>query len=428
MRSLRQPWPELVLLAVAAIWILSGAGSTPFHPDEASLLFQSRDLELLLSDPAEMAWSNSSASSPELTYRLLNAPLPKYVLGLGRWAVGAAAGEVDVDWDWSMSWSANQAAGALPDQRTLAGPRLASASMVVLAVVALYFAGRILGGRSTGIAAALFLATNALVLLHGRRAMAEGVLILGVSAAVVGLLAADRRPWLSGLAAGIAASAKTSAAVWVPLGWLAVAWHRRSWAAAGSPLRPLAGFTAAALAAVVVLHPVLWRDPIGAARAMWTARQELVAAQVEMTDRVMPGVVLASPVERLGSLLAHLYFAPLQFAEAANYLEQTEHAQTEYLAVPGHNLMRGFAGGAVFLGLGLLGVATSIRSRNPTSRRRLAILLVAATIVQAAALLAFVPLSFQRYWVPLVPLACLWAGRGTADLIAAIARLRPGSR
>lgn len=425
MRLARGPWLELALLVVASLWILAGAAGTPFHPDETSLLFQSRDLERLASDPAAMAWRRSSPQSPDLTYRLLNAPLPKVLLGLGRLAAGFPDDAVAVDWDWSKSWNENEAAGALPPGRLLAAVRVVSAALLLPAIVALYFAGRALGGRATGLASAILLATNALVLLHGRRAMAEGTLVFAVSIAVLGLMHADRRSWLAGLAAGLAAAAKTSAAIWVPLGLLAVAWPGDQRRSLGALLLRLAEFTAAAGVVVFLLHPVSWSDPIGAAQAMWRARQDLVAAQVETIERVMPGMVLAAPIDRLASMLVHLYFAPLQFAEAANYMDQTAAAEAAYLAAPGHNLLRSLSGGAVLLGLGLLGLVTSIRGTvSPGGSRRAALLLGAATLVQAGALVAFVPLGFQRYWIPIVPLACLWAGHGLASLIGALKELR----
>jgi dolichyl-phosphate-mannose--protein O-mannosyl transferase len=129
-----------------------------------------------------------------MTYRLLNAPLAKYVLAAARWTVGVPASEVESDWDWAKSWEDNLAAEALPAQAILAAARTASALLVVLAVVALYFCGVALGGRATGLAAAILLGTNALVLLHGRRAMAEGALLFAIALALLGLLHAARHP------------------------------------------------------------------------------------------------------------------------------------------------------------------------------------------------------------------------------------------
>ena len=45
------------------------------------------------------------------------------------------------------------------------------------------------------------------------------------------------------------------------------------------------------------------------------------------------------------------------------------------------------------------------------------ILLLAATILQTLTLLAFVPLPWQRYYLPVVPYACLWAAVGIEQLL-----------
>ena len=58
------PWIEIVVLTVLAAFLLRGAATVPFHPDELSWLFQSRDLETLLTRP----------TSPRLARRRPNPP------------------------------------------------------------------------------------------------------------------------------------------------------------------------------------------------------------------------------------------------------------------------------------------------------------------------------------------------------------------
>ena len=421
------PWLEVILLVALAAFLLASAGGVPFHPDETTWLFQSRDLEAFLARPRSLAWRSGLEPSPDMTYRLLNAPLAKDVLAAARWIVGAPAAAVAVDWTWSDSWDDNVAAGALPAPGVLAAARTASAGLVVLAVVALYFCGTALAGRGTGLAAAILLGTNALVLLHGRRAMAEGALTLAVCLALLGLLHAERHPWLAGIAAGLAFAAKTSAAVWIPVGWMAAAWsadpQRRSWRAVAARV---GAFTLAAGGVTLLLYPVLWAEPLNALAAMWRARQELLAAQVAATNAVMPWAVLVTPGQRAATFLVHLYFSPLQFAEAANYLRQTAAAEAAYSASPFHALFRGLAGGALLLGLTLLGIAQGLRRvRMPeTNERRAFGVVLVATAVQAAALAFAVPLAFQRYVLALVPLACLWCGCGIATVVERLTRNR----
>ena len=420
MKGTPYPWIEIAALLLFSIFLVGGASGVPFHPDESSWLFQSRDLEGLLSDPASLAWRRDVGATQDLTYRLLNAPLAKYILGAARLAGGFPATAVDSDWDWTKAWEENVRAGALPSERLLRDARRASALLLIPAVIALYLCGRALGGRTTGLAAAILLATNALILLHGRRAMAEGALTLGICLALLGLLYADRHPWLAGLAAGLAFSAKTSAAVWIPLGLVAAAWagDRRNRSLRGT-LQRVGAFTLAAGVLIIGLHPILWADPPGAVIEMWRARQLLVAAQVETASEFMPLAVLRTSGDRIAGILAHLFLTPLQFAEAGNYLRETAAAEAAYLRLEGNTLLRSFFGGSLLFGLGLLGGVVAVRRDWPAGagQRRATALAVLATIVQAVALAGAVPLAFQRYSLPLVPLVCLWAGRGIASLI-----------
>jgi 4-amino-4-deoxy-L-arabinose transferase-like glycosyltransferase len=421
------PWVEGALLVLLAAILVSGAARVPFHPDETSWLFQSRDLESLVSSPLSLAWRETSATTPELTYRLLNAPLAKYVLGAARLVAGYPAASVATDWNWSLSWEPNVSAGALPDDGLLAAGRVASALLLLPAVIAMYFSGRAVGGRGAGLAAAVLLGLNALVLLHGRRAMAEGALTLAVCLALLGSLHADRHPWLAGAAAGLAFAAKTSAGVWLLTGVVSAAWPGDSdGRAARAIAKRVASFGASAALVILVLHPVLWADPARAIVQMWNARQELVAAQVAATDAAMPWAVIAGPGERAATLLAHLFFAPPQFAEAANYLRQTAAAEAAYLANPVNTLLRGLWGGAILFGLTLLGIVQGVRtarSSDAVQRRRVGVAVLATTF-QSIALVLAVPLAFQRYVMPLVPLATLWCGVGIGSLVAVLTRNR----
>jgi hypothetical protein len=116
----------------------------------------------------------------------------------------------------------------------------------------------------------------------------------------------------------------------------------------------------------------------------------------------------------------------LQFAEAANYLRETAIAEANYLANPFHSLFRGLAGGALLLVLTLVGITRALRrARFPDSEgRRTVALCLLATGVQAAALVLAVPLAFQRYVIPLVPLVCLWSGYALSGIIEAATRNR----
>jgi 4-amino-4-deoxy-L-arabinose transferase-like glycosyltransferase len=421
-RVLRSTAVEAALFAVLSIFLLSGVDLVPFHPDESSLLFQSRDLEALVTGPLSMAWTPGNAPTPEMTYRLLNAPLAKYVLGVARRLAGYGPDSVSVDWDWSKSWGQNVVAGALPPAPLLHGARTASTVALLGAVIALYLAGRKAGGRAAGLAAALLFGLNALSLLHGRRAMAEGTMLFGVAAATLGLLAADRRPFLAGLAVALAVNAKTSTLPLLLIGWLATVWTADP---AGRSVSSQFGRTARYAIGVIlltaVLQPALWRHPLGALQAMWDTRRDLLARQVEDIQRLAPDHVAADLPQRSMILVANLYLAPLQYSEVGNYLVEQRASVQAYESNVSHTLLRGFVGGGLLLGLTLLGMIWALRRARlagPDTTRFYG-LLGLATVFQGLALVSAIPLPFQRYTLPLLPFLCLWQGLG---LVAGVPR------
>ena len=406
---------EVVGFAAVAGFLWWGLARVPFHPDEASLLFESRDLELLVTHPLAMAWRPGTRSSPETTYRLLNAPLPKYILGLGRRVAGYGPESVAVDWNWSRNWEENVMAGALPPADLLEASRAASTIALLAAIVASYVAGRRIGGRAVGWAAAILLGLNALALLHGRRAMSEGTLLMGVALSIVGILSAERRPWLAGLTLALAVNAKFSPVALVPVGLLATAWSvEGSGQSIRAVLRRIAWFGLAFIGVTLLLQPVLWRHPFRSLQAMWQERQALLARQVADMQALAPDHVISSLAERTAVLTANIYLAPLQFEEVGNYTVELRDSYIDYQRVFGHSLLRSSLGGGLLIALTLLGLIWGLqRSRREGAvTRRLFALLFLATFLQGVALVAAIPIPIQRYTLPLLPFLCLWESVG----------------
>jgi 4-amino-4-deoxy-L-arabinose transferase-like glycosyltransferase len=465
-------WVLLILLALLTAFYVLGLPAVPFHPDESTQLYMSADFEQLLTNPFELAFNPNAQGDMKQHYRLIDAPLTRYLLGFGRTIGGFPA--LRTDWDWSKTWDENVQAGALPSEELLYTGRLAITSLLPLGLLFLYLAGKQVGDGMTGLWAALFLGLNALVLLHARRAMAEGALIFGVAFFLWSLFQGDRRAWLCGLAMAIAFNAKQSTLALLPVGLIAVAWLPSQ---ASIDFKRVGVNIAQYLGVFVLLtfalNPVFWNDPVQTIQIAIHERQDLLERQLADTQRLAPEKVLNSPEERLVAVLANLYATPPMFYEVGNYVEEIQPAENEYLSIPGHNLFRGLAGGGIMLFITLFGFAASLlilraigdarrkppeglpvryadqkplpepvsgserydetfgRSesgnlqtfstlRNPSDRKRRAVVLVVlASAAQFSALLLAVPLPWQRYVIPLVPFAALWAGMGLADLISA---------
>jgi 4-amino-4-deoxy-L-arabinose transferase-like glycosyltransferase len=350
---------------------------------------------------------------------LVDAPLTKYLLGLGRSLAGLPA--LPADWDWSKTWQQNQAAGALPDPSLLLAGRLTLTLLLPLSLLLIYQIGARMYGSSTGLLAALLLGLNALVLLHDRRAMAEATLTFGVLFALWSFLAGRRHPWLVGLGLAVVFNAKQTGLALLPVGLLAVALPDPQRQPARHPGYQHPGWlrTAGAWVQILVvfglvtflLNPFLWRRPVQAVQAAIAERQDLQQRQIADFKRLLPEAALENPSRRLAALLANLYFGPPAFAEAGNYSPHTQVSEQAYLAKPGHNLLRGLPGGAVMFALNLVGIGLAclrLRRADPQQRQDLAILLL-ASLCLASGLFWLAPLPWQRYVIPLVPLTCLWS-------------------
>jgi 4-amino-4-deoxy-L-arabinose transferase-like glycosyltransferase len=400
----------LVALGLITAFYLRGAAKVPFHPDESTYLYMSSDLGMLFRDPASLAWTPDKQGDLRQHYRAIDAPLTRYLLGIGLGLAGLPP--LPADWDWTKSWEENQISGALPVEDLLRAGRITVILLLPFCLVLIYLLGAAIAGRYTGLLAAVFLGLNALTMLHNRRAMAEGALTFGILLAAWSFLKADKRPWLAGLAAALAFNAKHSALALLPVGLLAVCWvpgqaPARCRRMVGAATQYMLAFGLLTLA----LNPYLWRNPLQAARATWSARQELLESQLELTIDLAPEQALDTPAMRAIALVANTYITPPSFAEAGNYLEHTEASQAAYLTIPGHNLLRGLAVGGLLLILtvsGLLIAGLRLR-RAPPERRRAIILMLLAPFSLFLALSFTVPLPWQRYSIPLLPFASLWA-------------------
>lgn len=410
----------LAVLALYSIAFLGGVSDVPFHPDESTQLFTSGDVELFWQQPSLLFWREDNENDLRQFYRKLDAPLTRNVLAAGRWIAGLAA--LPVDWDWGKTWQQNQQAGALPSTELLTAGRRAIAALFPFSLLFLFLTARRTVNDFTAWTVAILLAANALALLHLRRAMAEGALIFTTTLVMWSLVRFEKRPWLTAAPAALAFCAKQSLAALIPVGLLAVIWQPGPWNT--SKARRVAGhvllFGLLIFAILALLHPFLWGQPVQAFQAAVRARQELASAQV--ADR--PGQALNTPASKLISMLGSLYLTPPIFAETGNYLDQTRAAEEAYLANPLHSLLRSIPAGGVLLALSLygfvLGCVRSMRFKGPPNRGLA--LLTAATLIQALALLALVPLPWQRYYMPLLPFSCFWIAYGIEQLRAVFAR------
>jgi 4-amino-4-deoxy-L-arabinose transferase-like glycosyltransferase len=415
----RQISPSGKVIALLSLIIILlffyGVNSVPFHPDESSLLYQSQDLEKLFTNPSSLVWDSDRTGELDQTYRLLNPPIPKYIVGLGRILAGYDSESVSVDWNWSTSWEENVASSALPDPNLLLGSRITTTAALLCSLIPLILIARRLSGNSLAIITILIFGIYSIILLHGRRAMSEGPLIFGTSLAILGILEAEKHPWLTGLGTALAASSKLSAAALLPVGLIAILWRRKNSKPSNRVrLRDLMIFSLVVIIVTLILNPVLWSNPLAGIGHIWNSRVDFSIRQTETIRAVSPEQVLETPIQRIIGMMVMMFFRGPQTSEVANYIEQTRSDEESYLSNPFNTVISGSISGGIAFLVTSFGVGFSVFQLKGAAwkKQREIILLLIGTAGQAAAILLANSIPFQRYYVPLVPFTILWMSLG----------------
>ncbi len=407
----------LCAIGLVTLFYTLGIPEVPFHPDESTQLYMSQDWLSQLRNPRELAWQPGTPITDRVAYRLLDPPFTR--LWLGFWLALTQNPAPDHDWDWSKGWEENVHAGALPQPNSLYTARLSIVLLLPLALLGIWKVGKALGGRRSAWIAFALLGSNALVLLHTRRAMAEGPLLVWSIITLWLLSLPNVNPWLVGLTVGLAFNAKYTTLPLLGLALL-IPWLRtspppppRSW------IKPLVIILVIFILVSLTLNPVLWKYPFQTLKEAIAARERLLSAQITDFTNANPLLVATSFPDRIRNLLLQVFFAPPQTSEAANYAEILEVSYQHYLSFPIHNAMRGSVGGGLMLALTLLGILTlPLRQRRNPSPSLVSIsILIGGTLLQSAVILGWLPLTFQRYYIPLIPYLVLWATLGLDSLI-----------
>ncbi len=416
MKFISKHWQKIFLAVVissVSLLYVGGISLIPFHPDEATYLYMSGDLEMLISSPASLMYNPEHPDTLRQYYRLVDPPLTRYIVGIGR--VARNLPPPNVDWDWSLSWVENESNGALPDKDMLMAGRLAVALLFPLTLWCIYKIGVISGSTSLGWVAIALLATNSLVLLHTRRAMAEGILLCGLTLSIFVILTLKKYSWLAAIPVALAVNAKFTAAPMLILSLIviffipAIRGERITKRIINAVLLILVF-----IGVTFLLNPVFWSHPVISIQNAVENRANLMGAQVALFQELNPAQAPSGLGQRLLASMVQAFFSPPSIADVGNYLAYTAEAEREYLAMPVHSFFRGLYAGGVVLFLCLTGMlfwALQITNKSSTYefiRARLIILL--GFFLQGSGLLLFVPLSFQRYQIAMVPFNILFIG------------------
>lgn len=412
-----------IVIAAALAVNLSTLRSVPFHPDESSWILMSADFDVavLHRSPASLAVVNEQPHTQIIEYRLLNGPVAKGLIGAVRWFAGYGPDSIPQDFLWGVPWSENLA--AIPSANLLNAARWPMAVLNAISAGLMLLIGRRVGGPLAGLVAALLFVFDPLMLLHNRRAMAESSLIFGILLCVFCTLRAiaarqKRRgyslPWsiALGLAMAFAMASKQNAIVIIPacLLTMMLVHDQRQWPAI------LATVIVAAGVLFGMLNPMLWQQPGFAVGRMWQVRAALVDNQVRVVQASEPAKVLPNAVARLAAAFDQAFIAAPAAWDADVYLDQLEPDFRAYMSVPQHGALRtrfAMIAIVVFTLIGLLHLLAGL-THGANSARAANALILLWLVASLAFVLVFVPLLWQRYFLPTQPLIPLLAGLGVA--------------
>lgn len=414
----------LVAIAVSlfSVGYLNGIKFVPFHPDETTQIFMSADFFTFFNHPLSLAWTPDAETSLVVHYRLVDPPLTRYMIGFGEWLSGIRP--ILSDWNWSLSWTANQSNGALPDPHLLGIARLSVAILFPLSLLLAYdSARRYFQTIWAGWFALLLTASNALVLLHTRRAMAESALFCLTLLTLWSLAKfSGKRQWLAAIPAALAFNAKYSAVFLIFLVGLKIIFskdnqteqHRGLWEKA---LR-LFQVGAILIFLTVLLNPFLWKQPLAAAEAAIQERAGLSAQQASMqtdTDQSQSGLST-----EIASFLSSAFITMPAIQDVGNYQKELESPAQVYFAYPGTDLLRSITGGAILLLIFLSGMVSIWLERNQPGRKSALLLLIGFLLTSVFNHTVFV-VYYQRYIMAELPYILLisagFLGTLTARLV-----------
>lgn len=401
--------PLIFIIFLFSILYFSGIREVPFHPDESTQIFMSRDVQIFFSQPSLLFYNPAEIENVRQRYRLLDPPLSRWFIGIAQWIFTLPP--LQSDWDWAKTWQENYEMGALPANDNLFISRFSVSFVFPLLLYVAYRTGERIGGKSTAWLNLIFTATNSLILLHTRRAMAESLLLFFASLSIYLLIKQKQYAWLIAIPVALAFNAKYSAAPLFLAGLicsLLTSTKRRI--SIRQTLKSVALYSIIFVSITLLLNPVLWSNPFEAIKAAVTERQSLLFAQTQTIGGYNPAQTPQTIPARLLALTAQVFIAPPAIADIGNYLAATEMQTKIYFSRPWNNLTNGFFIGGFFFALSLIGLIWMIRDAWH-SRQELVnpvILLLIAFVLQLAGIVTGLPLSFQRYYIPLIPFLTLF--------------------
>jgi 4-amino-4-deoxy-L-arabinose transferase-like glycosyltransferase len=245
---------DALFLSVLGGYMFAGLEKVPFHGDESSQIFLSRDYYTLFYDHnwGAIRVQGNLWRTREQYLRTMGGDINSYTIGLTWDLAGYALRDINYSWQWNNDvqfpidqWIFNLAYGHRPSTGLLNISRISSTLFTVLSIVVLYVIARTLtaGSRLAAWVACLIYATTPSILVNGRRATQEGALLFStllvilVAIHVIRVQARDGVTWrklgawylILGAVSGFAVASKHSSATIIAAAFLTIGvlpWRR----------------------------------------------------------------------------------------------------------------------------------------------------------------------------------------------------------
>lgn len=396
--------------------------NVPFHPDESTQIFMSKDVELLFNNTTDLYFQEAPQDSIEQNYRLLDAPLPKYFIGIFRIIFKIETNPFD--WDWSKSWTENQ--NAIPGNQLLLISRISAAIFFPFSIVLFAFISKEVfkSDNLLFFLSLILFAFNSLLLLHARRAMAESSMIFFL---LLSLLTLFKIPvkwfFLASVPIALAINAKQILFFLVPIAIILLIFNFKN------QLKILIGqitlFVVLLVGIFLILNPIAWKQPVIVVKQMLNQRLELSHNQVDAIASVSPEFLTTSFSKRSVAFIAQLFILQPSPQEISNYQEYLNQSIVDYFKNPLHRgFIRNLFSGTIYLLLFIIGFYKSI-SLCPVNFK---FIFLIGFILFSLEILMSLTIPFQRYYLPAIPFIIIFAMIGLRQIINLIKNSLSNSR
>lgn len=372
----------------------------------------SSDVELIFNDTSKLFYKNPPIELEKQTYRLLDAPLTRYLIGFSRTIFNIDP--IVNDWNWSESFEENWQ--AFPEEKLLSISRLSVAIFFPLStLVFTLLVRKIIGNQYLLLLiSTVIFSSNSLLLLHTRRAMAESLLIFFLLLSLYLMISLPpEKLWLSSIPIALAINAKQSLIFLVPV--VLILFFAKKSSGVKNILFQVALFTSVLIGIFYVLNPIIWKQPIRTSIIMISERQELSRQQLLAINSVTPEFTTSLFTEKFTALIAQTFVLKPAYQDVSNYADQLQNSVANYSSKPIQNgIFRNLFFGVLFVIVSSYGV---IQSFKYFSKDKIVVMLL-SFIFLLVEMLLFIQIPFQRYYLPLIPYSLIFLIYGIFHLQA----------